>query len=86
MQCSGKMVLVLAAALVAAAWLSVPRYTIVPTTTFNVGGAYRLDSWTGKVWLCEPTAILIDNKTVVAPKGCHPIEDTVGDGSPASNI
>lgn len=86
MNCSIKTMVILGLALALAGWLSVPRYTIVPTTTFNVGGAYKLDNWTGKVWLCEPTAILIDNKTVVAPKGCHPIEDTVGDGSPASNI
>jgi hypothetical protein len=75
---------VVAVALVS--WAFAPRYTLVATTTLNIGGAYKLDTWTGKIWLCEPTAILIDNKTVVAPKGCHEIEETKGDGSLANSI
>ncbi len=83
---SKQAMIILVIALAAVAYFASSRYVIVATTTFNVGGVYKLDSWTGKLWLCEPTAILIDNKTVVAPKGCYQIKETVGDGSPASNI
>ncbi len=84
--CNSKTILIAGIFLVLAAWLSVPRYTEVATTTMNVGGVYKLDTWTGKVWLCEPTNILIDNKSVVAPKGCYLIKDTLGDGSLSNNI
>jgi hypothetical protein len=86
MALTGKGACILAIALIIAAYFASSRYVIVSTTTFNIGGVYKLDSWTGKLWLCEPTSLLLDNKTVVAPKGCYRIKDTVGDGSPASNI
>ena len=86
MNCSKLTLVVLGIVLLLAAWISSPRYSLVATTTFNVGGVYKIDNWSGKVWLCEPTAILIDNKTVIAPKGCHEIKDTVGDGAPGTDV
>ena len=71
-------IIIIVVAMAAAAWFATPRYQLVATNMFNVGGVYKLDTRSGQLWLCSPVAINVDKTNIVPGNGCYPINDHTG--------